>query len=126
MYRGTDRVLGRDVAIKVLRSDLADHESMRERFLREARSAASLRHDHVVAIYGVGDHAEQPYLVMEYVPGGSLADRLLRKGKLPCAEIVRMGIDVASGLAAAHSKGIVHRDIKPGNVLWDVESGATS
>src|SRR5688572_3801487 len=75
VYRGTDRVLGRDVAIKVLRSDLADHESMRERFLREARSAASLRHDHVVAIYGVGDQAKQPYLVMEYVPGGSLADR---------------------------------------------------
>jgi len=123
VYRGTDRVLGRDVAIKVLRSDLADNESLRERFLREARAAASLRHDHVVAIYGVGDHAEQPYLVMEYVPGGSLADRLLRKGKLSCAEVVRLGIEVASGLAAAHAKGIVHRDIKPGNVLWDVESG---
>jgi serine/threonine-protein kinase len=89
--------------------------------LREARTAAALRHDHVVAVYGVGEHAGQPYLVMEYIPGGSLADRLVRKGRLACAEVVRLGIEVALGLAAAHAKGIVHRDIKPGNILWDAE-----
>jgi hypothetical protein len=122
VYRATDRVLGRDVAIKVLRANLADSESMRERFLREARAAASLRHENVVAIYGVGQHDEQPYLVMEYVPGGSLADRLLRKGKLACADVVRLGSEVVAGLAAAHAKGIIHRDIKPGNVLWDAEA----
>jgi hypothetical protein len=94
---------------------------MRERFLREARNAAALRHDHVVSIYGVGEHAAQPFLVMEYIPGGSLADRLMRKGKLPCDEVVRLGIEVASGLAAAHAKGIIHRDVKPGNILWDAE-----
>ncbi|MEX2140367.1 MAG: serine/threonine-protein kinase [Pirellulales bacterium] len=122
VYRATDRTLARDVAIKVLRADLADNDSLRERFLREARAAAALRHDNVVAIYGVGQHAEQPYLVMEYVPGGSLADRLLRKGKLSWPEVVRLGIEVASSLAAAHARGIVHRDVKPGNVLWDAES----
>jgi hypothetical protein len=89
--------------------------------LREARNAAALRHDHVVAIYGVGEHAQQPFLVMEYIPGGSLADRLIRKGRLSCPEVVRLGIEVASGLAAAHTKGIIHRDVKPGNILWDAE-----
>jgi tRNA A-37 threonylcarbamoyl transferase component Bud32 len=121
VYRASDQSLHRDVAIKVLRPALADDASMRERFLREARTAAALRHDHVVAVYGVGQHAQQPYLVMEYIPGGSLADRLVRKGRLPNAEVVRLGIEVALGLAAAHAKGIVHRDVKPGNILWDAE-----
>jgi hypothetical protein len=123
VYRARDYQLHRDVAIKVLRPALSDDTSMRERFLREARNAAALRHDHVVAIYGVGEHAQQPYLVMEYIPGGSLADRLMRKGRLTCAEVVRLGIEVASGLAAAHAKGIIHRDVKPGNILWDAERG---
>jgi serine/threonine protein kinase len=123
VYRATDRALARDVAIKVLRADLADNDSLRERFLREARAAAALRHDNVVAIYGVGQHGDQPYLVMEYVPGGSLADRLVRKGKLPGPEVVRLGIEVASSLSAAHARGIIHRDVKPGNVLWDAEAG---
>jgi tRNA A-37 threonylcarbamoyl transferase component Bud32 len=121
VYRASDPSLFRDVAIKVLRPALADDASMRERFLREARNAAALRHDHVVAIYGVGEHAGQPFLVMEYIPGGSLADRLIRKGRLSCPEVVRLGIEVASGLAAAHAKGIIHRDVKPGNILWDAE-----
>jgi serine/threonine protein kinase len=121
VYRASDPSLHRDVAIKVLRPALADDASMRERFLREARNAAALRHDHVVAIYGVGEHAQQPFLVMEYIPGGSLADRLIRKGRLSCPEVVRLGIEVASGLAAAHAKGIIHRDVKPGNILWDAE-----
>lgn len=121
VYRASDPSLHRDVAIKVLRPALADDAVMRERFLREARNAAALRHDHVVAIYGVGEHAGQPFLVMEYIPGGSLADRLIRKGRLSCPEVVRLGIEVASGLAAAHTKGIIHRDVKPGNILWDAE-----
>jgi hypothetical protein len=121
VYRASDASLHRDVAIKVLRPALADDATMRERFLREARNAAALRHDHVVAIYGVGEHAGQPFLVMEYIPGGSLADRLIRKGRLSCPEVVRLGIEVASGLAAAHTKGIIHRDVKPGNILWDAE-----
>ena len=97
VYRATDPQLVRDVAIKILRPAFADDASMRERFLRKARTAAALRNDHVVAIYGVGLHAEQPYLVMEYVAGGSLADRLKRKGKLSCEEVTRLGIEVAKG-----------------------------
>jgi serine/threonine protein kinase len=122
VYRATDRALARDVAIKVLRADLADDESLRERFVREARAAAALRHDHVVAVYGVNQHGDQLYLVMEYVPGGSLADRVLRKGPLPWIEVVRLGLEMASSLAAAHARGIIHRDVKPGNVLWDAEA----
>jgi serine/threonine protein kinase len=121
VYRATDVALRRDVAIKLLRPGLADSPSMRERFLREARAAAALRHEQVVAVYGVGEHAGQPYIVMEYVAGGSLADRLERKGQLPCGEVVRLGLAVATALAAAHAKGIIHRDVKPGNVLWDAE-----
>ncbi|MBI3466633.1 MAG: serine/threonine protein kinase [Planctomycetes bacterium] len=121
VYRATDRALRRDVAIKLLRPGLADSRSMRERFLREARAAAALRHEQVVAVYGVGEHAGQPYIVMEYVAGGSLADRLQRKGQLSHGEVVRLGLAVASALAAAHAKGIIHRDVKPGNVLWDAE-----
>ena len=123
VYRATDRALARDVAIKVLRADLTDNDSLTERFLREARAAAALRHDNVVTVHGVGQHGEQPYLVMEYVPGGSLADRLLRKGKLPWSEVIRLGVEVAASLAAAHARGVVHRDVKPGNVLWDAEAG---
>ena len=123
VYLATDSVLRRSVAIKMLRPNQADNPAMRERFLREARSAAALRHDNVVAIYGVSEHEGRPYLVMEYVEGGSLADRLREHGPLSPAEVARLGAEVASGLAAAHAKGIIHRDIKPGNVLWDSAAG---
>jgi tRNA A-37 threonylcarbamoyl transferase component Bud32 len=123
VYRATDVVLRRSVAIKMLRPGHADNAPMHERFLREARAAAALRHDHVVAIHGVSEHAGQPYLVMEYVEGGSLADQLRERGPLSCAEVVQLGIEVASGLVAAHAKGIIHRDVKPGNVLWDAAAG---
>ena len=123
VYLATDSVLRRPVAIKMLRPNQADQPAMRERFLREARSAAALRHDNVVAIYGVSEHEGRPYLVMEYVEGGSLADRMREHGPLSPADVARLGTEVASGLAAAHAKGIVHRDIKPGNVLWDSTAG---
>jgi hypothetical protein len=122
VYRATDRALTRDVAIKLLHPSLADDEALRERFLREARAAAALRHDNVVTVYGIGEHAGQPYLVMEYVPGGSLADRLVRKQRLDSQEIIQLGVEVAAALAAAHARGIIHRDVKPGNVLWDAEA----
>jgi serine/threonine protein kinase len=119
VYLATDRVLRRLVAIKMLRPVYADDRSMRERFLREARAVAALRHDHVVAIHGVGEHQGNPYLVMEYVEGGTLADQLHKQGPFSSAEVARLGTHLAAGLAAAHAKGILHRDIKPANVLWD-------
>jgi serine/threonine protein kinase len=112
-----DPLLKRTVAIKLLSPWRTLDESTNARFLREAQSAALLAHENVVAIYGVHILDGVLYLVMEYVAGESLADRLDRQGKLPLGEVVRIGVEVSRGLAAAHDKGLIHRDIKPGNVL---------
>jgi tRNA A-37 threonylcarbamoyl transferase component Bud32 len=124
VYLAEDTRLGRRVALKVLRPELAAQEVYRRRFLREARAAAAVRSDHVVTVYHVGEDGGAPYLAMELLPGRSL-DAWLRAGHRPSpAEAARIGRQAAEGLAAAHARGLVHRDVKPGN-LWleDVAGG---
>jgi serine/threonine protein kinase len=113
---GRDLRLGRDVAVKVLRADLAARPEVRRRFEGEGRAAARLCHYHVVTVYDVGEQDGLPYLVMERVAGPSLAEEMLR-GPMNPARVRRLGTDVLAALQAAHAVGIVHRDIKPGNVL---------
>ncbi len=116
-----DSRLQRNVALKVLDPDLAGDDTARQRFCREARAAASITHENVVAVHQVeksGD-AGLPYLVMQLIAGESLEQRLLREKKLPLREIVRIGMQAAHGLAAAHAQGLIHRDIKPGNILLE-------
>ena len=120
VYRAVDDVLQRVVAVKVLAPALAVTSPARKRFLREARAAAAVRHDHVVQVYAV-EEDPLPYLVMEFIPGETLQDRLDRTGPIDPPDAVRLGRQIAEGLAAAHARGLVHRDVKPGNVL--IEAG---
>lgn len=116
-----DSKLQRHVAIKVLDPDLADDELSRQRFCREARAAASITHENVVAVHQVEKSADAglPYLVMQLISGESLEDRLAHEKKLPLHEIVRIAMQTAHGLVAAHAQGLIHRDIKPGNILLE-------
>src|SRR5436190_632890 len=91
----------------------------RPRFAREARAAAAIRNEHVVAIHAVDDWKGLPYLVMEFIPGRSLQDRIDRTAPLDITSILRIGMQTATGLAAAHAQGLVHRDIKPANILLE-------
>ena len=116
VYRARDTRLERIVAVKVLPRDLSDDEAFRRRFDREARALSSLTHPHICAVYDVGRHEETHYLVMEYMEGETLAERLER-GPLSLEEIVRHGVEIAAALDAAHREGIVHRDLKPANVI---------
>jgi len=116
-----DSKLQRNVALKVLDPDIADDEIARQRFCREARAAASITHEHVVAVHQVEKSGEDglPYLVMQLIAGESLEQRLAREERLPLREVVRIGMQAAQGLAAAHAQGLIHRDIKPGNILLE-------
>ncbi len=126
VLKARDRKLKRDVAIKVLAPQLAAHPESVQRFLREAQSAAAVRHENVVTIYSVDDNSQTPFIVMEYIAGESLDERIKREGPLPACDVAEIGRQIALGLAAAHAKGLVHRDIKPGNVLLEkVESRET-
>ena len=116
VWRAEDLELGRDVAIKLLAAD-AD----RARFEREARAVASLAHPNVMQLYDYGESEGRPYMVLEYVPGGTLEDRLRDGGPLPDDETNDIAVGIASGLAHAHARGVVHRDLKPANVLFDEE-----
>lgn len=119
-----DTCLQRDVAIKILDPELSKDELAVTRFCREARAAASISHENVVAVHQV-EHDEDkdlPFLVMELISGESLEKKLEREGRLSLKEIVSIGMQTAAGLAAAHAKGLIHRDIKPGNILLE-ESG---
>ena len=113
------RRLNRNVAIKVLSASLATTGTARSRFLREARAAAAVVHEHVVGVFAVDEAAGMPFLVMEYVSGRSLQDRLDRDGPLSVKEVLRIGMQTAAGLAAAHAQGLVHRDVKPANILLE-------
>ncbi len=119
VYKALDKTLGRSVAIKLLNPSIANQESARTRFAREARAMAAISHDHVVPVYAVSQHNGIPYLVMEYVPGGTLAKRISNDGPLDTIETVRVALQIAQGLAAAHRQGVVHRDVKPSNILLD-------
>jgi eukaryotic-like serine/threonine-protein kinase len=119
VFKGFDTELNRPVAIKVLASHLAHSGAARQRFAREARAAAAIVHEHVVAIHNVETDGEFPFLVMQYVRGESLQARIDRGGPLTAKEILRIGIQMAAGLAAAHAQGVVHRDIKPANILLE-------
>jgi serine/threonine protein kinase len=117
VFQAEDPQLQRQVALKVMRPGTAATPSARERFLREARAAAALEDEHIVPIYHVGQDREMPFLAMQLLKGESLDERLRREGSLPPAEVMRIGQEIARGLAAAHERGLIHRDIKPSN-LW--------
>lgn len=119
VLKAFDRALNRNVAIKVLAPQLAISASARRRFAREAQAAAAVVHEHVVAIHAVAEAGGLPYLVMPYVAGNSLQQRLDRTGPLAVPEILRIAMQTAAGLAAAHAQGLVHRDVKPANVLLE-------
>jgi eukaryotic-like serine/threonine-protein kinase len=119
VLKALDPALNRYVAIKVLVPQLATSGAARQRFAREARAAASVVHENVVAIHAVAESGPLPYFVMPYLRGASLQKRLDAHGPLSVAGILRVGIQIATGLAAAHSQGLVHRDIKPANILLE-------
>ncbi len=123
VFKAYDTELNRPVAVKLLAPYLAGSGSARNRFAREARAAAAVVDDHVVPIYNVETGNEQgsehPFLVMKFIAGGSLQQRIDREGPLELCEVLRIGMHAAKGLAAAHAQGLIHRDVKPSNILLD-------
>jgi serine/threonine-protein kinase len=117
VHRAHDEELERTVAVKLLAEHLAEDPELRQRFLREARLAARLSHANVVAVYDAGEDGGRPFIVMELVDGETLAAVLARRGPLAPAEVVELGIQAAAGLEHAHGHGLVHRDVKPHNLL---------
>ena len=117
VYQAEDVALRRMVALKAMLPSLAASATARERFLREARAAAAVEHDHIVAIYQVGEDRGVPFLAMPFLKGESLDARLTRDRRLPVAEVLRVARETATGLEAARQRGLIHRDIKPAN-LW--------
>ncbi len=118
VYLANDPALGRDVAVKVLPRALLGDPDFRRRFEREARAIGSLRHDAIVPVFDFGEEDGQPFLVMDFLAGRSLADRLL-DGPLSVADTLAILGPLAAGLDTAHAAGTIHRDIKPANILFD-------
>src|ERR1700674_3220157 len=116
VYRARDTRLDRIVAIKVLPAHLADKPDLRERFEREARTIASLNHPHICTLHDIGHQDGIDFLVMEYLEGETLAQRLL-KGPLPLEQAMQYAVEIADALDKAHRKGVTHRDLKPGNIM---------
>jgi WD40 repeat protein len=119
VYRGFDPRFKRHVAVKVLPREFLHDSTLKSRFQREAETAAALEHAAIVPVYDFGEDDDQLYLVMRYMPGGSLVDRI-RRGPLAPADAVRILSRIASALDWAHSRGVIHRDVKPANILFDV------
>jgi eukaryotic-like serine/threonine-protein kinase len=124
VYRAFDTVLERQVAIKLMHRDIARDSSQLERFRREARAVAQLNHPHIVGIIDAGEEGDTPYIVFEYIEGETLKARIRRMGRLGVEESVAYAIEIARALHAAHERHIVHRDVKPQNVLVDSEGSA--
>ena len=119
VLKAFDPTLNRIVALKVLSPLMATSVNARQRFLREARAAAAVSHDHIITIHAVGEWNGLPYLVMEFIRGLSLQQKINTKSPLELAEILRIGMQTASGLSAAHAQGLIHRDVKPENILLE-------
>ncbi|HVE68908.1 MAG TPA: protein kinase [Solirubrobacteraceae bacterium] len=124
VYRAFDMTLERQVAIKLLHREIAADSDQIERFRREARAVAQLSHPHIVTVIDAGEDDGRPYIVFEYVPGETLKERIKKAGRLPVSEAVAYGIEIARALGCAHGNNIVHRDVKPQNVLVDAEGRA--
>jgi urea transport system substrate-binding protein len=112
-----DTQLQRRVALKVIRPEMSGDASLRQRFLREARAMAAIQNDHLVTIYQVGQDRDTPFLSMQYLQGETLQSHIQRHTRLPLADVLRIGIEIAEGLDAAHGHGLIHRDIKPANIF---------
>lgn len=117
VYRAQDRTLAREVALKILRDDLRSEERVLARFRREAEAFARLDHPNIVHVYSVGAVENIPFIAMQYVEGETLADRLRRTGPMPWQDTLKIGLEVAEALICAHAAQVIHRDIKPGNIL---------
>src|SRR6201995_1013143 len=124
VYRAFDANLERRVAIKLLHREIAADSDQLERFRREARAVAQLSHPHIVGVIDAGEDEGRPYIVFEYVEGETLKERIRRNGRLPITEAVAYAIEIARALGAAHARHIVHRDVKPQNVLIDQQGSA--
>jgi tRNA A-37 threonylcarbamoyl transferase component Bud32 len=124
VYRAFDMTLERQVAVKLMHREIASDSDQLERFRREARSVAQLSHPHIVGVIDAGEEDGRPYIVFEYVEGETLKERIRRMGRLPIDEAIAYAIEIARALGAAHARNIVHRDIKPQNVLVDEEGSA--
>src|SRR6516225_7129214 len=116
VYRARDTRLDRCVAVKILPSHLSDNSEARQRFDREARAISSLNHPHICTLHDVGHQDGIDFLVMEFLEGETLADRLV-KGPLPLEQVLKYGIEICEGLEKAHRGGVMHRDLKPGNIM---------
>ncbi len=123
VHRATQTALGREVAIKIIRAELATQPTFVREFEREARVVARLEHDAIVPLHDFWRDPDQAYLVMRYLPGGSLADRL-EAGPLQLDDVDALVERIGSALAAAHEAGVIHRDVKPANILFDAEGRA--
>lgn len=124
VFQAEDPQLRRPVALKVMRPSLAASPEYHQRFLREARLAAAIEHEHIVTVFQVGEDRGIPFLAMQLLRGMSLEERLARAGgRLPLPQVLRIGREIAEGLAAAHARGLIHRDIKPANVWLEERRG---
>lgn len=117
VWQATDEVLGRDVAVKVMRADGVDDDAFTARFRDEARNAAGLHHPHIASVFDYGEQDDRAWIVMELVPGHTVSDLIRERGALPADEVRRIVGQSALALAAAHAAGVVHRDVKPSNII---------